>query len=110
MESDYVDLECVVAIGAERISCRSACRGGGRSGAHCPTGDDRDLTVCFRRSFVDAGRVPTSRSWTPSTRQLWCYAVILAAARNRPSPPRDTAEPAVPVSPKPCYSRRTEAF
>jgi len=73
-------------------------------------GDDRDLTVCFRRSFVDAGRVPTSRSWTPSTRQLWCYAVILAATRNRPSPPRDTAEPAVPVSPKPCYSRRTEAF
>ena len=68
------------------------------------------LTVCFRRSFVEAGRVPTSRSWTPSMRQLWCYAVTLAAARNRPSPPRDTAEPAVPVSPKPCYSRRTEAF
>jgi hypothetical protein len=32
----------------------------------------------------------------PSTRVLWCYALILTAARDRPLPPRDAAEPVVP--------------
>jgi len=68
------------------------------------------LRVSALKSGVTAQRAHRSQVWMPSTRVLWCYAVILTAARDRPLPPRDAAEPAVPVSSKPSYSRRTKAF
>jgi hypothetical protein len=52
--------------------------------ARCPTSDGADPTVPSLRSFAEAGRVRRTRLWVPSTRQLWCYALILDAAPNRP--------------------------
>jgi len=59
---------------------------------------------------VTAQRAHRSQVWMPSTHVLCAMAVILTAARDRPLPPRDAPEPAVPVSSKPSYSRRTKAF
>jgi hypothetical protein len=48
--------------------------------------------------------------WTPSTRELWCYAVILAASRGRKPSATDVtstsgaAEPATRPTP---YSTKT---
>jgi len=52
------------------------------------------LTSLFARR-----RQRRSQLWTPSTRELWCYAVILAASRvQKPSAtdviPTGAAEPA----------------
>jgi hypothetical protein len=66
------------------------------------------LTMSALRSLLAAKRAHRSEVWMPSTRQLWCYAVILAAARDRPHPPRDAGKRAIPLSSKPCSSRRDE--
>jgi hypothetical protein len=81
-----------------------------RSYTHRRAGDSRGLIVSALKSSVTAKRVRRLQVWVPSTRVLWCYAVILAAARDRPRSPRDAAEPTVSVSAKPCHSPRTKAF
>ncbi len=53
------------------------------------------LTSLFTRR-----RQRSSQLWTPSTRELWCYAIILAASRvrkpsaNNVTPTGGAAEPA----------------
>jgi len=63
------------------------------------------LTLLFARRHQRS-----SQLWTPSTRELWCYAIILAAQRARkPSAPDidptgGAAEPANHPTP---YSAKT---
>lgn len=73
-------------------------------------GDSRGLTVSALRSCVAAKRAHRSQVWMPSARVLWCYAIILAAERVCPPPPRDAAEPAGSLLSKSCYSRGRKRF
>ena len=42
-----------------------------------------------------------SQLWTPSTRELWCYAIILAASRDRKSSPGNDSVSASSAAPPP---------
>ena len=96
-----------LGMGVLRCSAR---RDGDRSHARRRVGNRQGLIVSALTFRVATMRAHCSRMWVPSTRLLWCYAIILATAHDFPPPPRDAAKPAASVSDKPCYTRRSKAF
>jgi hypothetical protein len=77
-------------------------------------GHDWSLTVQVPTSQLTGLRGRRSQVWMPSMRELWCYAIILAASRDRKAfsgndivlatgaapPPSDATRPVIPLSSK----------